>query len=349
MDEIIRAVRTCPSGALSYALDGRQARDQVDQERPPTIEVSKDGPYRITGGIPLKDGQGNDEPRNQGASLEHYSLCRCGHSQNKPFCSGMHWSVNFHDPVADPAHEPTVFEWAAGLPVLTRLTGLFYEKYVPQDPLIGPLFANMSPDHPERVAAWLGEVFGGPKNYTQAYGGYTRMLSQYLGKGLTEEQRARWASLLYQAANEAGLPNDPEFRSAFTSYIEWGSRLAVENSQPGSHPPQHMPVPRWDWGTAGPPGSRVSALSPQHEEEPAVALPAADEPVGFAQHIRPLFRAMDRQSMKWDLDLWSYQDVKSHAAGILQRLQNGSMPCDGAWSHEKVETFQRWVESGMQE
>jgi CDGSH-type Zn-finger protein/ferredoxin len=101
MDEIIRAVRACPSGALSYAIDGREARDQVDQEREPTIEVSKDGPYRITGGIPLKDGQGNDEPRNQGASLEHYSLCRCGHSQNKPFCSGMHWYVNFHDPVAE--------------------------------------------------------------------------------------------------------------------------------------------------------------------------------------------------------------------------------------------------------
>ncbi len=104
MDEIIRAVRACPSGALSYAIDDREAREQVDQDRPPAIEVSKDGPYRITGGIPLKDGQGNDAPRNQGASLEHYSLCRCGHSQNKPFCSGMHWYVNFHDPV-DESHE----------------------------------------------------------------------------------------------------------------------------------------------------------------------------------------------------------------------------------------------------
>ena len=105
MEEIIRAVRACPSGALSYAIDGQEVREQVDQDRPPAIEVSKDGPYRVTGGIPLKDGQGNDEPRNQGASLEHYSLCRCGHSQNKPFCSGMHWYVNFHDPVVDPAHE----------------------------------------------------------------------------------------------------------------------------------------------------------------------------------------------------------------------------------------------------
>jgi hypothetical protein len=53
--------------------------------------------------------------------------------------------------------------------------------------------------------------------------------------------------------------------------------------------------------------------------------------------------------MKWAFDLWSYQDVKNHAAGILQRLQNGSMPYDGAWSHEKVKVFQRWIDSGMQE
>jgi truncated hemoglobin YjbI len=63
------------------------------------------------------------------------------------------------------------------------MTRIFYSKYVPEDPLIGPLFANMSPDHPERVAAWLGEVFGGPKNYSHEYGGYTRMVSQHLGKG----------------------------------------------------------------------------------------------------------------------------------------------------------------------
>lgn len=55
----------------------------------------------------------------------------------------------------------------------------------------------------------------------------------------------------------AGLPNDAEFRSAFGAYIEWGYRLAVENSQSGARPPEHMPMPHWDWHTAaGPPGSR---------------------------------------------------------------------------------------------
>ncbi|GAC1390254.1 MAG: hypothetical protein NVS4B11_05900 [Ktedonobacteraceae bacterium] len=350
MDEIIRAVRACPSGALSYAIDGVEARNQVDQERQPTIEVSKDGPYRLTGGIPLKDGQGSDEPRNAGASWEHYSLCRCGHSQNKPFCSGMHWYVNFHDPVADPDHEPTVFEWAGGLPALTRLTRLFYEKYVPQDPLIGPLFANMSPDHPERVAAWLGEVFGGPESYSKVFGGYSHMISQHVGKCLTEAQRARWVSLLCQSADEVALPADAEFRAAFVSYIEWGSRLAVENSQTDSHPPEHMPMPHWWWVCNATPGARVSALIPQSEgEQEPVVLPTPDASVSFKTHIKPLFRSMDRQSMKFVFDLWSYQDVRNHADGILQRLQNGSMPCDGAWPHEKVETFQRWVESGKLE
>jgi CDGSH-type Zn-finger protein/ferredoxin len=71
MDEIISAVRACPSGALSFAFDGHETREQVDQEREPVIEVSKDGPYRITGGIALEDSEGSPVERNEGASLEH--------------------------------------------------------------------------------------------------------------------------------------------------------------------------------------------------------------------------------------------------------------------------------------
>jgi hypothetical protein len=174
------------------------------------------------------------------------------------------------------------------------------------------------------------------------------MISQHVGKCLTEEERARWAALLMQSAQEAGLPNDPEFRSAFGAYIEWGSRLAVENSQTTARPPQHMPMPRWDWATAaGPPGSRISALAPpaEDDEQPAV-LPAAGEPVRYDKHIKPLFRARDRQSMTFAFDLWSYDDVRSHAGAILARLRNGTMPCDGAWPAEKIDVFARWVESG---
>jgi len=109
-EAIIAAVKKCPSGALSYALDGVECRDAVDPARAPTITVSKDGPYRITGGIALTDEQGADEPRAHGSSREHYALCRCGQSKNKPFCSGMHWDVNFKDPVAAVDHVPTLLD-----------------------------------------------------------------------------------------------------------------------------------------------------------------------------------------------------------------------------------------------
>jgi CDGSH-type Zn-finger protein/truncated hemoglobin YjbI len=350
MDEVIRAVRDCPSGALSYAVDGVEARDEVDYHgtRAPQIEISKDGPYRVTGGIPLADDDRNDEVRSGGSSREHYALCRCGHSQNKPFCSGMHWYVDFKDPVADPEHGPTIFEWAGGYPALLRMTRIFYEKYVPQDPLLAPLFASMSPDHPQRVAAWLGEVFGGPAVYSEQYRGYTRMVSQHIGKGLTEEKRSRWVQLILASAQDAGLPADPEFRSAFSSYIEWGSRLALENSQPGAKPPEHMPMPHWDWNTAaGPPGSRISALEPTAEEDRPAILPRPDEPVSFEKHVATLFRHRDRQSMKFAFDLWSYDDVKVNAHAILERVRNGSMPCDGAWPPEYAGAFARWVATGM--
>jgi hypothetical protein len=80
---------------------------------------------------------------------------------------------------------------------------------------------------------------------------------------------------------------------------------------------------------------------------PSVPLPGASEPVVFERHIKPLFREQDRASMKWAFDLWSYTDVKAHAAAIVDRLRDGSMPCDGAWSAEKVSVFQRWIDSGM--
>jgi len=198
---------------------------------------------------------------------------------------------------------------------------------------------------------WLGEVFGGPKSYSSAYGGYRRMLSQHLGKGLTEDRRARWVSLITQSAEDAGLPADPEFRSAFGSYIEWGSRLALENSQRGARPPEHMPMPHWDWNTAaGPPGIRISAIRPASPEvEPPPSLPGADEAVSFDKHVKTLFRAMDRNSMKFAFDLWSVEDVRKHAPAILERLRAGSMPCDGTWPAEKTEVFERWLTTGMQD
>jgi hemoglobin len=146
---------------------------------------------------------------------------------------------------------PTLYEWAGGAPALTRLTEAFYAR-VRADEVLAPVFAEMPPDHPEHVAFWLGEVFGGPPRYTDEHGGYPHMLAKHRGRALTEEQRFRWVQLICRAADEAGLPSDPEFRSAFVAYIEWGTRLALANSQPGAEPVPEAPVPRWGWGEAPP-------------------------------------------------------------------------------------------------
>src|SRR5258708_1490826 len=226
LDDLVNAVRKCPSGALGIGIGPAREPNLSDTKRPPQIEISRDGPYRITGHIALLDEGGAVIPQNAGASTEHFSLCRCGSSLNKPFCSGMHWSVDFHHPVPDPVHEPTLFEWAGGYPALLDMTRIFYSRYVPDDPLLGPLFAEMSPDHPERVAAWLSEVFGGPRFYSERYGGYQRMGSPHIGKQITPEQPARWASYMLQNAGDAGLPADAEFPAAFVAHIAGGSRIA---------------------------------------------------------------------------------------------------------------------------
>ena len=185
------------------------------------------------------------------------------------------------EPEAD--HEPTLFEWAGGSPALLRMTRIFYGKYVPEDPLLAPLFADMAPDHPERVAAWLGEVFGGPTCVQRdAIGGYDRMVSRHIGKALREEQRARWVQLLCKSADDARLPTDPEWRAAFVAYLEWGSRIAVENSQPA---PIRRPTCRCPagGGSATPPPARESRRSPSRTaQQEAADLPGPDEPVSFA-------------------------------------------------------------------
>jgi CDGSH-type Zn-finger protein/truncated hemoglobin YjbI len=344
MDEIIRAVRDCPSGALSYAIDGTMTRQQVDWggTREPAIEITKDGPYRITGGILLLGADGAPEPRAAGSSTEHYALCRCGHSQNKPFCSGMHWYVGFASPVPAPGSEPTLFEWAGGLGALTRLSRLLYEKHIPSDPLLAPVFAGMPPSQPQRLAAWLAEALGGPATHGQE--GDIRQVVGFTSGDFGKRQRARWVALATTAADETGLPADAGFRAAFASCVEWLSRAAL--AQLGSDRPAG-PGPRWDWGPVAPPTVQPA---PAADEAGAAAepLPRPDQPVGFAAHIKPLFRQRDRQSMSFAFDLWSSDDVRAHAADILARLQEGSMPCDGAWPAEQVEVFQRWTATGMQ-
>lgn len=95
-------------------------------------------------------------------------------------------------------------------------------------------------------------MLGGPQTYTERHGGYESMLRHHLGLAITPAQRHRFAATMSLAADDAELPADPEFRAAIIGYLEWGTRLAMENSRPGAEPPAQAPTPRWGWGVAPP-------------------------------------------------------------------------------------------------
>jgi hemoglobin len=150
------------------------------------------------------------------------------------------------------SEQPTLFEWAGGRAAFERLINAFYDR-VERDELISPLFpGGVSREHRDHVILWWSEVFGGPTDYTDQLGGYHRMVMKHHDLAITPEQRLRFATLMSRAADDAALPADPEFRSAFMAYVEWGTRLAMHNSQPGADVAQEAPVPHWGWGEAPP-------------------------------------------------------------------------------------------------
>jgi hypothetical protein len=98
-----------------------------------------------------------------------------------------------------------------------------------------------------------------------------------------------------------------------------------------------------DWGAT----SRFAATGQGHDAGAGDAAepPATGTPVDFEQDIKPLFRERDRYSMRFAFVLWSLTDVTAHADAILRRVEEDTMPCDGAWPADRVTLFRRWVES----
>ena len=147
---------------------------------------------------------------------------------------------------------PTLYEWAGGRPAIARMINAFYDR-VERDELLSPFFpGGVTEAHRDHVTTWWSEVFGGPADYTGTLGGYENMLAHHRNLGITPEHRYRFASLMSLAADDAQLPADPEFRAALVGYLEWGTRIAMANSQPGASPAEHAPVPQWGWGVAPP-------------------------------------------------------------------------------------------------
>jgi hypothetical protein len=210
---------------------------------------------------------------------------------------------------------------------------------------LSPLSTHLLPDEPNRVASWLGEALGGPAFDTDRYGDRSNALLTG-DPPLTEEQRSRWVSQLCLAGRLTGLATEPEFWSAFTSYLDWESRGSVPDAVTGIAPRPPTQRVRWDWGPMGAPRATDPGAEPTTGDQ-VPASPAPCEPVSFESHIKPLFREKDRKSMTFVFDLWNWDDVKAHASDILGRLGAGTMPCDGPWTASKTNLFERSVDEGM--
>jgi hemoglobin len=143
---------------------------------------------------------------------------------------------------------PSLFEHAGGEDALHRLEDAFYSSVL-ADPLLQPLFGDGQPHHVDHLTAFTAESFGGPDRFTRELGGFEHLISVHRGLRITEQQRQRFVALYEAAMDEVGMPDDPEFREAVRSHVEFGSQVAMQNSHAESDDDLHplREVPRWTW------------------------------------------------------------------------------------------------------
>ena len=142
---------------------------------------------------------------------------------------------------------PSLYEFAGGEDALHHLEETFYSSVL-NDPLLQPLFGMGKPEHVDHLTAFTAESFGGPDRFTRELG-FGHLIDVHRSLGITEEQRQRFVELYMAALDASGLPDDMEFREAIQSHVEFGSKVAMQNSRAKTEDELHplREVPRWTW------------------------------------------------------------------------------------------------------
>jgi hemoglobin len=142
---------------------------------------------------------------------------------------------------------PTLFERAGGEQGLHRLEQLFYDSVL-RDPLLQPLFGKGQPQHVDHLTMFTAESFGGPDRFTRELG-FQHLIDVHRGLEITEAQRERFVELYMAALDAAGMPDDEPFRSAVREHVEFGTRVAMQNSHAKTEAELNplREVPRWTW------------------------------------------------------------------------------------------------------
>jgi hemoglobin len=146
---------------------------------------------------------------------------------------------------------PSLFEFAGGEDALHGLEQVFYDSVL-ADPLLQPLFGAGQPQHVDHLTAFTAESFGGPDRFSRELG-FAHLIAVHRGLKISEEQRQRFVDLYVAALDTAGMPADPAFRDAVREHIEFGTRVAMQNSHADTDDELHplREVPRWTWAGDG--------------------------------------------------------------------------------------------------
>lgn len=142
---------------------------------------------------------------------------------------------------------PTIYEFAGGDAAFLALAQAHHERCL-QDPVLNHPFSHPgNPDHLQHLAAYWAEVFGGPRRYSTNHGGQSFMLDLHARTGAGDDLGERFVACFVQAADDANLPADPDFRAALRAYMEWAVSDVLAYAPPGSTVPDALSVPRWGW------------------------------------------------------------------------------------------------------
>lgn len=142
----------------------------------------------------------------------------------------------------------TLYEHAGGWDALYRFADAFYHRCL-EDPVLQPLFGQEKPGHVERFTAFHAETFGGPTRFTDEMGGFPHLIDAHRDFHIREDQRARFVELYLATADQVGLPGDAPFREALRSHAEFGSHVAMQNSNARTDAELNplRVVPKWEW------------------------------------------------------------------------------------------------------
>lgn len=143
---------------------------------------------------------------------------------------------------------PTLYEYAGGEPAILALAAAHHARCL-ADPELNHPFSreDQHPQHVERLAAYWQEVLGGPPRYSESCGDHSAVLRMHAGNGDITDLGRRFVECFVAAADDAGLPGDPEFRAALRAYMEWAVEEVLSYGSEDTEVRSGLPMPRWTW------------------------------------------------------------------------------------------------------